>query len=453
MCRKFFHKMLRINHLRWIWRLVLGGRLGRFSCFCLFLALFCFTICACGRGEPERSPAKNGALVCADSAVFKEMQYAKMFRLGLSCGVNLVEIRSFVGRDTLAKRFVLADSTQLAARGLSLERLGRGREWKNASILPVPLSRAVVLSSAQIGYMSRLGVTDRIVGVGDARFVVDSSLSSRASNPARLEPGASNPAPVTELGNGSALDYEKLLALKPDLVMTFATGGSEDDYARLELLGIPVMLTSEWQEESPLAKAEWIKLYGILFCGVASGRSCEVPADSVFEQSRISYEALRDSIVADSVPKPRVLVGMVYGGVWYAPGGRSYTVELIRDAGGRYLWESDTTREMKLSLEQVLAFSDSADVWINPGVFASMEEILAAEPRVKNVKAFREGRICQNDARKSPGGGNDFYEGAVARPAELLKNVTECLHFDSRAPKRQNLAEPPYKWYRNIYKL
>ena len=373
-----------------------------------------------------------------------------MFRLGVSCGVDLVEIRSFIGRDTLLKRFALADSAELANRNLKLEPLKRGREWKGVKALPVPLSRAVVLSSAQIGYMSRLGVTDRIVGVGDAKFVVDSAVSSRTSP---LSPLPSSLEPVTELGNGSALDYEKLLALKPSLVMTFATGGSEDDYARLEALGIPVMLTSEWQEDSPLAKAEWIKLYGKLFCGTASDSACELPADTLFEQSRKSYEALRDSLLAGSSPKPRVLAGMVYGGVWYAPGGKSYTAKLIRDAGGRYLWESDTTREMKLSLEQVLALSDSADVWINPGAFASVDEILAAEPRVKNIRAFREGRICQNDARKSPGGGNDFYEGAVARPAELLENVTECLYFESSSPKRQKLAPSPYKWYRNIYKL
>lgn len=441
MCRKFFHKMLRINHLRRFFGSVLGGWLGQISRIWVIPPLFCLAFCACGGGESGRTPAENPACSCADSVVFKEMQYAKMFRLGVSCGVNLVEIRSFVGRDTLTKRFVLADSAQLAVRGLSLWQLKQGRAWKGAMVLPVPLARAVVLSSAQIGYLSRLGATGVIVGIGDARYVVDSAVASRTSP---LSPRPSSLEPVTELGNGSSLDYEKLLALKPDLVMTFATGGSEDDYARLEALGIPVMLTSEWQEDSPLAKAEWVKLYGMLLGG---------SADSVFEQSKKNYEALRDSLLADSAPKPRVLVGMAYGGVWYAPGGRSYTANLIRDAGGRYLWERDTTREMKLSLEQVLAFSDSADVWMNPGVFSSPEEIVAADPRLKNLKAFREGRICQNDARKSPGGGNDFYEGAVARPAELLKNVTECLYFNSMGQKRQNLEAPPYKWYRNIYKL
>lgn len=370
-----------------------------------------------------------------------------MLRLGVSCGVDLAEIRSVVGRDTLVKRFALVDSAKLAGQGLDLERLKRGREWKGATVLQVPVQRVVALSSAQIGYMARLGVTGRIVGVGEAKYIVDSAVYNKMSDEKR--------EPVAELGNGSSLDYERLLALKPGLVMTFATGGSEDDYARLEALGIPVMLTSEWQEDSPLAKAEWIKLYGMLFCGTrgTAGGACVAPADTIFEQSRIAYEAFRAVNGADSAPKPRVLAGMVYGGVWYAPGGRSYTAQLIRDAGGRYLWAGDTTREMKLSFEEVMSVADSADVWVNPGALSSPEEILAMEPRVKDIRAFREGRVCQNDGIKGPGGGNDFYEGAVARPSELLQNLSECLYFDSESPKRQNLDIPPYKWYRNIYKL
>ncbi|MBQ3777043.1 MAG: ABC transporter substrate-binding protein, partial [Fibrobacter sp.] len=180
--------------------------------------------------------------------------------------------------------------------------------------------------------------------------------------------------------------------------------------------------------------------------------ACPVPADSVFEQSKSEYVALssESTLPAD---RPRVLVGMSYGGVWYAPGGRSFTAQLIRDAGGRYLWESDTTREMKLSLEEVFAIADSADIWINPGAFTGPDEILAAEPRVQGVRAFREGRVYQNDGIKGPGGGNDFYEGAVANPVELLANVIGSIYPDSISPKKPDLENKPYKWYRNIFKF
>ena len=426
--------MLKINHLRCFVGPVLGVRLGRRAFAAVVLAVVCAIFCACGDGGGRGKLAGRPAYACADSVDFFTMLHSKMFRLGKSCGQGVAELRSVIGRDTLVQRFALVDDSALAARGLDLAKVRRGAAWEGAAVLHVPLRRAVVLSSAQIGYMLRLGAGDRIAGVGDGRFVVDSALYAKTAA-----------GEVAEVGNGHGLVLEKVVGLKPEIVMTFATGGGYDDYERLQALGIPMMLTSEWQEDSPLAKFEWIRLFGMLF-----GK--QALADSIFKQTNedyLSHLAPRTS----SLAPPRVLVGMAYGGVWYAPGGRSYTAQLIRDAGGRYLWEADTTREMRLSLEEVFALADSADVWINPGAFSSPKEVLEAEPRVKDIRAFRDGRVYQNDGVKGEGGGNDFYESAVAWPVQLLRNVTQSINPDSATGKSADLESSPYKWYRNIFKF
>ena len=139
---------------------------------------------------------------------------------------------------------------------------------------------------------------------------------------------------------------------------------------------------------------------------------------------------------------------MTYGGVWHASGGNSFTANLIRDAGGCYLWASDTSRELTFSFEQVYALADSVDVWVNPSMFATADEIVALEPRVKNIKAFRDKKVFQNDGRKGPHAGNDFYEGAITRPAELLWNLAKCIN--GTVPGVNSL-DTNYKWYRNIY--
>lgn len=484
----FFHKMLKINNLRCFKGAVLGGRLGLFCFFGVISALSGAFLCAC---DGEESRAENGASSapsCLEKVAYAPMQYSKMLRLGKSCGYDLVEIRSVVGRDTLVKRFVLQGRGATASPEASVEASAGGvpsaetvaRRLGGATLLQVPLKNVVVLSSAQIGYMLRLGLSDRIAGVGDGKYIVDSALYADANVAADAGaagvsadsltqgPGVPRRA-VQQVGVGSTLDFEKLISMKPSLVMTFATGGSEDDYDRLEKMGVPAMLTSEWQEDSPLSKAEWIKLYGKLFCGGADGaQGCTAPADTIFEQSRKIYEtqtSLVNGMFTDDTgdvlaPKsPRVLAGMSYGGVWYAPGGRSYTAKLIKDAGGRYLWASDTTREMRLSLEDVFALADSADVWINPGMYGTPAEILAAEPRARHIRAFAEKRVFQNDGRRGPGGGNDFYEGAVARPAELVRNLRDL--FMEKAENSSGLTsdelkkgiseENAFEWYHNIF--
>lgn len=410
--------MLKINTLRTFFGPVLGARTA-------LLAATFMLLLGC---SPEKAPEKTAG----NCAPLPPLQYSKNLKIGNSCGEKVAEIRSIVGNDTLVKRFVLMP------KGGDRGTLPKGLE--GATVLQVPLARAVALSSAQVGFMARLGLENAIVAVGEGKYIADSVLYEQVQK-----------GEVAEVGSGPTLSLEKLLALKPDLVMNFATGGAYDDYQRIEALGLPLMLTSEWQEEHPLAKAEWIKLFGMLF-----GK--EAQAGTVYEQSKLfylvtsSFTSINSSLISDAsrLQRPRVLVGMSYGGVWYAPGGNSYTAQLIQDAGGRYLWAGTEERELRLPLEQVIALADSADIWINPGMFSTAEEILGAEPRVARIKAFRERRVFQNDGRKGPGGGNDFYESAVAQPEKMLNDFVWAIGAFKDSEKADSTASGS-RWYRNIF--
>ena len=383
------------------------GKMVASAAFGLFMAFSAFGLSGC------KNEAEGGGKT-ADCGELPSLEFSENLKIGKLCGEDYAEIRSIVGRDTLIKRFKLGE----------------------------PLKRVVALSSSQVGYMLRLGLRDRIVAVGEGRYLVDSVLYARVAA-----------GEVAEVGNGPTLSLEKLMATKPDLVFDFATGGGMDDYERIGAIGLSLMLTSEWQERSPLAKAEWIKLFGRLF-GV------EALADSIFEQSKKDYLDVRDGLLRHSVPRndvadstpnqpcPRVLVGMSYGGVWHAPGGNSFTARLIKDAGGCYLWAADTNQDLQFSLEEILQVADSADVWVNPGMFATVDDLLMAEPRVKFIKAFKEKRVYQNDAVKGAGGGNDFFESAVAYPAEILTNLRLCIQNSTNGA---DSTRKGFDWYHNIF--
>ena len=390
------------------------GKMVMGAAFGLFMAFSAFGLSGC------KSEA-GGDLKTADCGELPALEYSENLKMGKLCGEDYAEIRSIVGRDTLIKRFKLG----------------------------APLKRVVALSSSQVGYMLRLGLRDRIVAVGEGRYLVDSLLYVRVQK-----------GEVAEVGNGPTLSLEKLMATKPDLVFDFATGGGMDDYERIGAIGLSLMLTSEWQERTPLAKAEWIKLFGRLF-GV------EALADSIFEQSKTNYTSelqTPNSLVTSNselrtpnselrtqnseLPCPRVLVGMSYGGVWHAPGGKSFTAQLIKDAGGCYLWAADTNQDLQFSLEEILQVADSADVWVNPGMFATVEDLLMAEPRVKYIRAFKEKRVYQNDGIKGAGGGNDFFESAVAYPAEILTNLRLCIQNSTNGA---DSTRKGFDWYHNIF--
>ena len=440
------------------------------------------SVTGCDRDAHEKSSAQTCGTV----------QFEKVgsdyFSIGKLCGVDVAVVRSVVGKDTLVHRFVMMDSST-ASLGTDLRRRSFPEGWLSAKVLRIPLKRVAALSTSQVGYLLRLGLRDNIVGVSDGNYIVDSVLYYRA----RPDHGSASDF-VQSIGyDADAL--EKLMALHPDLIFDFTTGGDYDNYEQIARTSLPLMLTSEWQENSPLAKLEWIKLYGVLF-GVRP------LADSIYEQEKNKYETLKNliasSVTNDSVnPKatggrdlnidertdfqsyrrktkenvseenpsskdslsslasrlsskhcPRVLAGMSYGGVWHASGGSSFTANLIRDAGGCYLWASDSSRELTFSFEQVFALAESVDVWVNPSMFATVDEIVALEPRVKSIKAFKEKRIFQNDGRRGRGAGNDFYEGAITRPAELLWNFAKCING---VVPGVNSLDTAYTWYRNIY--
>ena len=471
LCMIFYCRVLKINKLG---RFESSFRGGRFS-FLLFLGVclsfFCLvSVTGCNGGAPETSVKK-----CSETVQFEAVG-SDYFAIGRLCGIDVAVVRSVIGKDTLVHKFVMMDSSS-AALGTDLRRRGFPEEWASAVVLRVPLMRVAALSTSQVGYMLRLGLRDRIVGVSDGQYIVDSVLYYRTRQ--------KTPEFVESIGYDAGA-LEKLMALNLDLVLDFTTGGDYDNYEQIARTNLPLMLTSEWQEDSPLAKLEWIKLYGILF-GVRA------LADSIYEQEKNKYETLRD-LIANSASRnggvagvsparggselqgasegeaspdnksekklsslvfrlsskscPRVLAGMSYGGVWHAPGGKSFTANLIRDAGGCYLWASDSSRELNFSFEQVYALADSVDVWVNPSMFATAEEIVALEPRVKNIRAFREKAVFQNDGRRGIGSGNDFYEGAITRPAELLWNFAKCI---KGTVPGVNSLDTAYKWYRNIY--
>jgi iron complex transport system substrate-binding protein len=213
------------------------------------------------------------------------------FSIGKLCGVDVAVVRSVVGKDTLVHRFVMMDSST-ASLGTDLRRRSFPEGWLSAKVLRIPLKRVAALSTSQVGYLLRLGLRDNIVGVSDGNYIVDSVLYERA----RPDHGSASDF-VQSIGyDADAL--EKLMALHPDLIFDFTTGGDYDNYEQIARTSLPLMLTSEWQENSPLAKLEWIKLYGVLF-GVRP------LADSIYEQEKNKYETLKN-LIASSVTNDSV---------------------------------------------------------------------------------------------------------------------------------------------------
>ena len=279
----------------------------------------------------------------------------------------------------------------------------------NAKLIPVPLEKVICTGTTQVAMMNLLELNDRITGLADAKYIFNSDINQKISS-----------GKIAEIGNDNAINYEKAIKLNPELVFTYSFGRSASQ-KKFEELGLPTVMISEFMEESPLGRAEWMVFMACFF-----GK--EEAAIKKFEEIAENYKKLTAQIPSQKV-KPTVMTGVAQEGIWYQAGGKSFMAKFIEDAGGQYLWsDNQESGGIPLSFETVLQKAGNADYWLNVVLAKNKKGILDIDRRYQSFKAFQKGNIYSYTARISANGGYDFYESAIVRPDLVLADLIQIFY-------------------------
>ena len=146
-----------------------------------------------------------------------------------------------------------------------------------------------------------------------------------------------------------------------------------------------------------------------------------------------------DQIVRGSVLKsyinqniksePKVLLGLPFKDTWYVSPGNSFISKLISDAGGDYLWkDTESSVSMPYGIENVYLRGLTADYWLNISTIKSRNEISGVDPRLEDLKSFKNDNLFNNNKRVTVNGGNDFWESGSLYPHRILKDIAAILH-------------------------
>lgn len=214
------------------------------------------------------------------------------------------------------------------------------------TLVRTPLQRAAITSSVHAALLLELHASDAIAAMTDTSYIVADTLKAYLRQHAHR---------IRSAGQSMSPDIEQLRAAQTDaiLVSPFENAG----HGSLDRLDIPLIECADYMETSPLARAEWMKFYGMLF-----GQTER--ADSLFAEVEKAYNAIKAQ-AAKHAPKPTVMCDMRMGNVWYQPGGNSTMGRLITDAGGQYLWaDRQESGSLSLDFESVFARAKQADVWL-----------------------------------------------------------------------------------------
>jgi iron complex transport system substrate-binding protein len=279
-------------------------------------------------------------------------------------------------------------------------------------IITVPVKKIICMSSTHLAMICALGEQKTIAGISGINFIYDQNLRDRADS-----------GLIGEIGYDAGINTELILKIAPDLIMMYGIGSESAGYSgKISELGIKVMYNADYLENDPLGKAEWIKLFGALYCK-------EEMADSIYKAVEASYNETKSFIISKITKRPGVLLGLPFRDTWFISPGNSYISRLISDAGGNYLWQNtESSFSMPYSFETVYLQSLKADFWLNAGTINSKNEIASFDARLEKLPCYISGNIYNNTNRIIPGGGNDYWESGTLRPHIILKDIASILH-------------------------
>ena len=83
---------------------------------------------------------------------------------------------------------------------------------------------------------------------------------------------------------------------------------------------------------------------------------------------------------------------------------------------------------MPTGIENVFVKALAADYWLNTGSAGSGIEIISIDPRLAELKCFRNGNLYNNNKRINSDGGNDYWEGGALNPHIILNDIAAILH-------------------------
>ncbi len=331
------------------------------------------------------------------------MRYAEKLSIERNDSFTVVTIKDpWQGaRDVLQKWYLVPEGVRVPASDPSM-------------IISVPVKRIICMSTTHLAMIRALNEEQSLAGASGTDFIYDSVLLELVAG-----------GQIKEVGYDDNLNKELIASLSPDLVMVYGVAGESAAYTgKLEEMGIKVLFNADYLENEPLGKAEWIKLFGALYCR-------EDMADSIFMNSEREYNNLKQKMSDASAPRPTVMLGLPFRDTWFVSPGNSYISRLISDAGGTYLWkDTNSDYSMPYGIENVYTRALEADFWINPGSAAGIDEIISLDQRLAALRCVKEGNVYNNNKRSNSKGGNDYWETGALNPHLILGDISAILHQD-----------------------
>ncbi|MBQ0065210.1 MAG: ABC transporter substrate-binding protein [Firmicutes bacterium] len=360
---------------------------------CHILLFLTMPLTACS--QQGHSVSYNGPDFSTLSFEKEECLYANQFEIEKEDGYTLLHI----DQDT----YLIVEEGKEIPRSLDPE----------ITIIKKPLKNSYLVSTSVMDYLCQLDCLDslRFSGTRESDWYIDKAKEEM------------NTGNLLYAGKYSAPDYELLLSAGCDLAientMIYHNPAVKE---KLEELGIPVLVERSSYEAHPLARLEWIKVYGLLF-----GK--EEEANSFFLEQVQEMESI---LQKENTGKRIAFFSITSNGSITVRKPNDYISTMISLAGGEYVLkdlrveEENALSTMHMQMEDFYAQAIDADILIYnatiEGEIHSIQDLIQKENLFKDFKAVKNKKVyctSQNFFQKSTG------------MAQFMKDIDAIVHEDS----------------------
>ncbi len=281
---------------------------------------------------------------------------------------------------------------------------------KNAIILHYPVKQVALFSTTYLGFLERLKTISIVGFVESKKYIYADDVIQRISA-----------GKIVELGH--PVNGELIVKYRPTLILDFPPVGVMPNYFSIvKKLKIPLLFITEHYEQHPLARAEWLKLFGII-----AGKYQQ--SVEVFDRVVKNYQLVIQRVPQTFVPFT-ALIGKLYQGVWNAPAKKSYLVQFLNDLNINYLFADRPSGRQLLSFEQVLKKQRQATHWLPQSLWQKKSDVFKEDKRYKLLSKQLLAHIYPN-SRRTNGRGSDYWESGVANPDIILLDLAKIFYPDT----------------------
>lgn len=321
--------------------------------------------------------------------------YAKLIRLWQCDGFKKLEIRNPWDTTCLLQTYLLVDK----AKEIPADR-------PDGIVVKVPLNRSAVFTTVHCSLIEELGAVNSISGICELEYITNPNIIALTQS-----------GKITDFGSSMSPDIEKIITVSPDAILLSPFNNS-GGHGGIDKLGIPIVECADYMESDPLGRAEWIRIYGMLF-----GKEHE--ADSIFAKVTEAYTQIEKDARQETGTHPSLLYGLDNGGSWFIPGGKSYMAKMFASAGADYIFgETTHSGAEPFAFETVYDKGCNADIWLILGTEVA-DKTYKDLQRFSSFKSYKEKRVYACNTTKT-----SFFDEIPFHPERLLKDLYVISHSE-----------------------